>query len=63
MGELRIIQPAKIRQQFQAITYQVTILIFSIIETERVPDTSENEIEIDSNGSDIDRDDLVYSIQ
>jgi electron transfer flavoprotein beta subunit len=28
----------------------------------RVPDTSENEIELNSNGNDIERDDLVYSI-
>ncbi len=28
----------------------------------RVPDTSENEIEINKNGSDIERDDLVYSV-
>ena len=28
----------------------------------RVPDTSENEIELNSAGSDIDRDDLVYSV-
>jgi len=28
----------------------------------RVPDTSENEIEINSDGSDIDREDLVYSV-
>src|ERR1022692_1997912 len=28
----------------------------------RVPDTSENEIELNSAGSDIERDDLVYSI-
>lgn len=28
----------------------------------RVPDTSENEIEINSDGSDIERDDLVYSV-
>lgn len=28
----------------------------------RVPDTSENEIELNSSGSDIERDDLVYSI-
>jgi electron transfer flavoprotein beta subunit len=28
----------------------------------RVPDTSENEIEVNSEGTDIDRDDLVYSV-
>ncbi len=28
----------------------------------RVPDTSENEIEVNSDGSDIERDDLVYSV-
>jgi electron transfer flavoprotein beta subunit len=28
----------------------------------RVPDTSENEIEVNSSGSDIERDDLVYSV-
>ena len=28
----------------------------------RVPDTSENEIEINSDGNDIERDDLVYSV-
>ena len=28
----------------------------------RVPDTAENEIEVNSNGSDIERDDLVYSV-
>ena len=28
----------------------------------RVPDTSENEIELNSTGNDIDRDDLVYSL-
>jgi electron transfer flavoprotein beta subunit len=28
----------------------------------RVPDTAENEIEINSDGSDIERDDLVYSV-
>src|SRR5438309_11208234 len=28
----------------------------------RVPDTSENEIQIDGSGSDIERDDLVYSV-
>ena len=28
----------------------------------RVPDTSENEIELNSAGNDIDRDDLVYSV-
>jgi len=28
----------------------------------RVPDTSENEIEVDSDGKDIERDDLVYSV-
>ena len=28
----------------------------------RVPDTSENEIELNSAGNDIERDDLVYSI-
>lgn len=28
----------------------------------RVPDTSENEIEVKSNGTDIERDDLVYSV-
>ncbi|HUN62576.1 MAG TPA: electron transfer flavoprotein subunit beta/FixA family protein [Candidatus Sulfotelmatobacter sp.] len=28
----------------------------------RVPDTSENEIELNSNGNDIERDDLVYSV-
>jgi electron transfer flavoprotein beta subunit len=28
----------------------------------RVPDTAENEIEVNSNGTDIDRDDLVYSV-
>ena len=28
----------------------------------RVPDTAENEIELNSSGSDIDRDDLVYSV-
>jgi electron transfer flavoprotein beta subunit len=28
----------------------------------RVPDTSENEIELNSSGNDIDRDDLVYSV-
>jgi electron transfer flavoprotein beta subunit len=28
----------------------------------RVPDTSENEIEVNRNGSDIERDDLVYSV-
>ena len=28
----------------------------------RVPDTSENEIEVDSGGKDIERDDLVYSV-
>jgi len=28
----------------------------------RVPDTSENEIEINKDGSDIERDDLVYSV-
>lgn len=28
----------------------------------RVPDTSENEIEVNSDGTDIDRDDLVYSV-
>ncbi len=28
----------------------------------RVPDTAENEIEVNSDGSDIDRDDLVYSV-
>ena len=28
----------------------------------RVPDTSENEIEIDRAGDDIERDDLVYSV-
>ena len=28
----------------------------------RVPDTSENEIELNSSGNDIERDDLVYSI-
>ncbi|MCP4686589.1 MAG: electron transfer flavoprotein subunit beta/FixA family protein [Desulfobacterales bacterium] len=28
----------------------------------RVPDTSENEIEVNSDGNDIDRDDLVYSV-
>ena len=28
----------------------------------RVPDTSENEIEVNSNGNDIERDDLVYSV-
>ncbi len=28
----------------------------------RVPDTSENEIEVNSNGADIERDDLVYSV-
>ena len=30
--------------------------------TRRVPDTSENEIELNSSGNDIERDDLVYSI-
>ncbi len=29
---------------------------------ERVPDTAENEIEVNSDGSDIERDDLVYSV-
>ena len=29
---------------------------------ERVPDTSENEIELNSAGNDIERDDLVYSV-
>ena len=28
----------------------------------RVPDTAENEIEVNSDGSDIERDDLVYSV-
>ncbi|MBW2202391.1 MAG: electron transfer flavoprotein subunit beta, partial [Deltaproteobacteria bacterium] len=28
----------------------------------RVPDTAENEIEVKSDGSDIERDDLVYSV-
>ncbi len=28
----------------------------------RVPDTSENEIEVNSSGTDVDRDDLVYSV-
>ena len=28
----------------------------------RVPDTAENEIEVDSDGADIERDDLVYSV-
>ena len=28
----------------------------------RVPDTAENEIEVDSSGQDIQRDDLVYSV-
>ena len=28
----------------------------------RVPDTSENEIELNSAGNDIERDDLVYSV-
>ena len=28
----------------------------------RVPDTSENEIELNSEGNDIERDDLVYSV-
>jgi len=28
----------------------------------RVPDTSENEIEVNRNGSDIEREDLVYSV-
>ena len=28
----------------------------------RVPDTSENEIQVNSTGDDIERDDLVYSI-
>ena len=28
----------------------------------RVPDSSENEIEVNNDGSDIERDDLVYSI-
>ena len=28
----------------------------------RVPDTSENEIEVNAEGSDIERDDLVYSV-
>ena len=28
----------------------------------RVPDTAENEIELNSDGSDIERDDLVYSV-
>lgn len=30
--------------------------------TRRVPDTSENEIELNSSGTDIERDDLVYSV-
>ena len=33
-----------------------------VVGVKRVPDTSENEIELNSAGNDIDRDDLVYSV-
>ena len=33
-----------------------------IVCVKRVPDTAENEIEVNSDGSDIERDDLVYSV-
>jgi electron transfer flavoprotein beta subunit len=38
------------------------VIVEILVCVKRVPDTSENEIELNSTGSDIERDDLVYSI-
>jgi electron transfer flavoprotein beta subunit len=49
---------SKEQDQIKARRFDVEILVC----VKRVPDTSENEIELNSAGNDIERDDLVYSI-